>query len=305
MAKDRPILGWGPDTFGYLAPTYQTQKFVDAFGPNQVINAAHNTFLQTLATKGVLGLAALLFFLVWLALRSIGAWRNTRARERTDEGWREHRLMLTAALGATLGVLLQNSFNVELLGVNIVLWAMAGVVSTVALAVGVPVGLNPARIVRVTPFDETATPQPAASAEPTPGTPLRRRGAARDRRGRGRRARVVLHHVVARRSLLPGRDRRHGRAHLGHALVGVAVSSRELDAPPLRRRDEAEHVRVALPAERGELHPSDAGRVEPRSLPTTSPGSRRVRAMFQTAVDRGPRDPVPLSSYARSARSVA
>ena len=81
MAKDRPLLGWGPDTFGYLAPKYQTQKFVDAFGPDQVINAAHNTFLQTLATKGVLGLAALLFFLVWLALRSVGrVAQRTRAR---------------------------------------------------------------------------------------------------------------------------------------------------------------------------------------------------------------------------------
>ena len=100
------------------------------------------------------GSAALLFFLVWLALRSVGAWRNARARERSDEGWREHRLMLTAALGAIVGVLLQNSFNVELLGVNIVLWAMAGVVSVVALAVGVPACLSPARIVRVTPFDE-------------------------------------------------------------------------------------------------------------------------------------------------------
>ncbi|HMK12114.1 MAG TPA: O-antigen ligase family protein, partial [Acidimicrobiales bacterium] len=149
MAGDRPLLGWGPDTFGYLSPKYQTQKFVDAFGPDQVINAAHNTFLQTLATKGVLGLAALLFFLAWLALRAIGAWRNVRARERTDEGWREERLMLTAALGAFVGVVLQSSFNVELLGINVVLWSMAGAVCAVALAAGVPVCLNPVRIVRV------------------------------------------------------------------------------------------------------------------------------------------------------------
>ena len=72
MAADRPLLGWGPDTFGYMAPTYQTQKFVDAFGPDQVINGAHNTFAQTLATKGILGLAALLFFLVWLGLARVG-----------------------------------------------------------------------------------------------------------------------------------------------------------------------------------------------------------------------------------------
>ena len=52
MASDRPLLGWGPDTFGYLSPTYQTQKFVDAFGPDQTINGAHNTFLQTLANEG-------------------------------------------------------------------------------------------------------------------------------------------------------------------------------------------------------------------------------------------------------------
>src|SRR6185295_1591421 len=143
-----PLLGWGPDTFGYMAPTYQTQKFVDAFGPDQVINGAHNTFAQTLATKGILGLAALLFFLVWLGLRAWGGWRHVRARERANPEWREQRLILTAAIGAAVGVLLQNSFNVEILGINVVLWAMAAAVSVVALGAGVPVGLNPAAILR-------------------------------------------------------------------------------------------------------------------------------------------------------------
>ncbi len=126
MAADRPLLGWGPDTFGYMSPTYQTQKFVDAFGPDQVINGAHNTFAQTLATKGILGLAALFFFLVWLWLRAWGGWRHVRARERANPEWREQRLVLTAAIGAAVGVLLQNSFNVEIIGINVVLWAMAG-----------------------------------------------------------------------------------------------------------------------------------------------------------------------------------
>ena len=236
MAKDRPLLGWGPDTFGYLAPKYQTQKFVDAFGPDQVINGAHNTFVQTLATKGVLGLGALLFFLVWLALRSVGAWRNARARERSDEDRREHRLMLTAALGAIVGVLLQNSFNVELLGVNIVLWAMAGVVSVVALAVGVPVCLSPAAH-RASDAVRRRRPRRSGTAATQGLSALGRGGAARDRRGRRGRALVVREHVVARRPLVPGCDRRHRRAHVGReALVDCATTHRELDADPVPRR---------------------------------------------------------------------
>ena len=236
MAKDRPVLGWGPDTYGYLAPTYQTQKFVDAFGPNQVINGAHNTFLQTVATKGVLGLAALFFFLVWLALRSVGAWRNARARERTDEGWREHRLMLTAALGATAGVLLQSSFNVELLGINIVFWAMAAVVSVVALAVGVPVGLNPAswfashrptRPRQPSRRDRTRTSLPAYAGRSAPRHRRRRRGRARGSRapGGGPTGRS------SPRSTAPS------RSASGEPVVDGAGADRPLDVARLPPRD--------------------------------------------------------------------
>jgi putative inorganic carbon (hco3(-)) transporter len=299
MAKDRPILGWGPDTFGYLAPTYQTQKFVDAFGPNQVINAAHNTFLETLATKGVLGLGALLFFLAWLALRAIGAWRNTRARERTDEGWREHRLMLTAALGAAVGVLLQNSFNVELLGINIVLWAMAGVVSVVALSVGVPVGLNPARIVRVTPFDETASPEPARQ----PNRRQARRSGAAVPLAIGA---VVVVALAWFSSTWWRADRSYQAAIDGTValtsgkLTSSAAQTRVVNST-LRHFDDAtkentSESRYALSEANFILQTLAATNA---LTPENVTGLAPVRTMLQTAVDRGPRDPVPLSSYAR------
>jgi len=298
MAKDRPLLGWGPDTYGYLAPKYQTQKFVDAFGPDQVINAAHNTFLQTLATKGVLGLGALLFFLVWLALRSVGAWRNARARERSDDGWREHRLMLTAALGAIVGVLLQNSFNVELLGVNIVLWAMAGVVSVVALAVGVPVCLSPARIVRVTPFDEGALAEPARQ----PRKVSRRSGVAVPL--------AIGAVVVVALSWFASTWWRADRSFQA-AIDGTA---RLTSGEKLSSAAQSRIVNSTL----SEFHDASRGNTSESRYPVAEAtfvlqalaasnsltaenlsGLAPVEAMLQTAVDRAPRDPVPLSAYAR------
>ena len=93
--------------------------------PDQVING-YNMFVQTLATKGRARArrTPLLPRVAHVGRSARGARHGPR--KRSDEGWREHRLMLTAMLGAIVGVLLQNSFNVELLGVNIVLWAMCG-----------------------------------------------------------------------------------------------------------------------------------------------------------------------------------
>ena len=296
MAKDRPLLGWGPDTFGYLAPKYQTQKFVDAFGPDQVINGAHNTFVQTLATKGVLGLGALLFFLVWLALRSVGAWRNARARERSDEGWREHRLMLTAALGAIVGVLLQNSFNVELLGVNIVLWAMAGVVSVVALAVGVPVCLSPARIVRVTPFDESALAE-----------------TARQPRKVARRSGVVVPLaigavVVVALSWFASTWWRADRSFQAAIDGTVELTSGEKLSSTAQQRIVNSTLTQFHDASRGNTsesrYPIAEANFVLQALAATNAltadnvsGLAPVKAMLQSAVDRAPRDPVPLSAY--------
>ncbi len=298
MAGDRPLLGWGPDTYGYLSPTYQTQKFVDAFGPNQVINGSHNTFLQTLATKGVLGLAALLFFLVWLALRSIGAWRNARARERTDEGWREHRLMLTAALGATAGVLLQSSFNVELLGINIVLWAMAAVVSVVALAVGVPVGLNPGKLVRVASSDETAPVEPVrphtrrASRRTPVGVPL-----------------AIGAIVVVVGAWFASTWWRADRSFQSAIDGTFALASGSLSSPAQARvvRSTLKDFHDATKGNTSESrYPLSEANFILQTLAATNAltadnvtGLAPVRDMLQTAVDRAPRDPVPLSSYGR------
>ena len=298
MAADRPLLGWGPDTFGYMAPTYQTQKFVDAFGPDQVINGAHNTFAQTLATKGILGLAALLFFLAWLGLRSWGGWRHVRARERANPEWREQRLVLTAAIGAAVGVLLQNSFNVEILGINVVLWAMAAAVSVVALGAGVPVGLNPAAILRVEPAEE-AVPLEA------PRRPHRRptrRGSIALPLGI---ATVVVLALSWFASTWWRADRSYQLAVEGSAVLAQPDSSsaeqtRALNSTLKAFRDAAKQNTVESRYPLTEATFQLGVLAAANALNTDNVQAlAQTEGLLQNTIDRGPRDPVSLASYGR------
>ncbi len=146
------------------------------------------------------------------ALRAWGGWRHVRARERTNPEWREQRLVLTAAIGAAVGVLLQNSFNVEIIGINVVLWATAAAVSVVALGAGVPVSLNPAAIMRVAADRRTRAARAAAPPAPATRSPQHDRSALGDRCGRRPRALVVRVDVVAGGSLVPAGRRGEQRA---------------------------------------------------------------------------------------------
>jgi len=71
---DRPVLGWGPGSAGsgYLA-TATTSEVEDA---GRRWSDAHDLFLETAVTSGVLGLAALAWLVVVLSARSLRAERD-------------------------------------------------------------------------------------------------------------------------------------------------------------------------------------------------------------------------------------
>jgi len=76
--KEKPILGWGPFNYVYaFNEKYQgTQMRHNAFGETWFDNA-HNFFLDTLATQGILGfLAYVALFVVALFLLVRGYWRG-------------------------------------------------------------------------------------------------------------------------------------------------------------------------------------------------------------------------------------
>jgi tetratricopeptide (TPR) repeat protein len=57
--RDRPLLGWGPDSFAAAYPNYRTGDPAGAPG-NQPESSAHNWLLEASATTGILGALALL-----------------------------------------------------------------------------------------------------------------------------------------------------------------------------------------------------------------------------------------------------
>lgn len=76
MTRDRPLFGWGMDSYPYVFLLYNTQK------PNSdrlpvVYHDAHTDWLQALAEHGYLGTAAL-FLCAWVPLRKLrgAAWRD-------------------------------------------------------------------------------------------------------------------------------------------------------------------------------------------------------------------------------------
>jgi putative inorganic carbon (HCO3(-)) transporter len=72
LIASRPLIGYGPDTFGMVFPRFEERQF-----PQQ-LDKAHAETLQIAATQGVLGLGAY----VWLLIAFIRAfWRGRRAHE--------------------------------------------------------------------------------------------------------------------------------------------------------------------------------------------------------------------------------
>lgn len=76
---ENPILGSGPDTFIYTFRKWKTPRYVQFAGPRNTQAHAHSDILQYLATLGIMGTAAYLFF--WGSL-FVALWR----REDSDSG---------------------------------------------------------------------------------------------------------------------------------------------------------------------------------------------------------------------------
>ncbi len=226
-----------------------------------------------------------------------------RARERLAGEWRDQRLLLTAAVGAATVVLLQSSFNVELLGINVALWAMAAVVSVIALGAGVTVGLSPRAILHVDEPDRAVTLEP-------PRRPHRRPA----RRASIAVPAIVAGVVVVALSWFASTWWRAERSFQA-AIEGTntLVGATQTESPD--QADSAEQARVlrstlsAFGDARSQntievLYPLsevqfEIGVLDAANAVTTenAAGLQPIRDLLQNAVDRAPRDPVPLSTY--------
>jgi O-antigen ligase len=135
-AMDKPIFGWGLDTFRTVFLKYQGMEFFKRYGPNQVANGPHNVFISWLFSAGLLGFAAFLWILgatFGAALRAIricskaevAAEKASRRSGVTAWPFKEWRLLVGGCAVGVLSYLVSQSFNVNQIGITFLFYTLA------------------------------------------------------------------------------------------------------------------------------------------------------------------------------------
>jgi len=139
LVAERPLLGWGPETYVFTFPQFIDAEFEREVGRTVIPDRAHNLFLDVAATTGFLGVVA------FLAVVTLVARGVTRDRQRDP---------LTVGLaGACVAYLVQLQFSISLPDLDAIFWLLAGV----ALAAATPARVQSSSV---------APTQPAAAAVP-------------------------------------------------------------------------------------------------------------------------------------------
>ena len=122
----RPVLGWGIGAFreGYDRSKSDPLKRLEAVG-GRTADQAHNYYLETLAERGVLGLAAFLTFVALCAAAGLAAFR---------EGTPDSRLLAAGLLASVAALLVHAALedNVSLVPHGTLLFANLGLLVAVA-----------------------------------------------------------------------------------------------------------------------------------------------------------------------------
>ncbi len=123
---ERPLLGWGPDTFRLVSRIFQTRKYT-SIAPTVVADNVHNFLLQIGSGTGFLGLLAMILFLgsiFYEALRLIFAPSETELEN-------ERKLIMNMGiLFAGIAYFINLLFNVSIVGSSLIWWLMMAAVLT-------------------------------------------------------------------------------------------------------------------------------------------------------------------------------
>lgn len=118
---DRPLFGWGPEQFGAAFDRYFNPEMISAAGsPESHFDRSHNIFVDALAMQGVVGLAAMLFFLgalFWAA----------------KPFWRREKIVGAMLVAALVAYVVQGMFIFDTFGVYLALFLTAFVLAPPAV----------------------------------------------------------------------------------------------------------------------------------------------------------------------------
>lgn len=123
---EHPIIGSGPDTFGYVFRRYKTVRFMETSGWDKIQMHAHNDIVQMATTTGTVGL--LVYLWLWMTILIKGRKRLEIQRGDTLAGVGDSdSVILRAAWYASLlALFVQNQFNFSTVGTSSIAAIFAG-----------------------------------------------------------------------------------------------------------------------------------------------------------------------------------
>jgi O-antigen ligase len=116
---ERPIFGWGADTFRLLFPMFKPREYVEAAGYLSVADNVHNYPLQLASGIGIPG--ALLFY------GAVGVALVSAARTSFAKGTAGRSLVLAGFWAAVAGYVVHLMFGLSVTGSTIMMWLALGV----------------------------------------------------------------------------------------------------------------------------------------------------------------------------------
>jgi putative inorganic carbon (HCO3(-)) transporter len=114
----RPLLGYGPETFGLVFTRVFPPELVYVQGRAVLVDRAHNLILDTLVSTGIVGLLA------FVALVATSLTVGVRRFAQTTERW--VRIVLAAALAAAVGHLAETQFSFPVTTTAALFWLALG-----------------------------------------------------------------------------------------------------------------------------------------------------------------------------------
>ncbi|MBI5230680.1 MAG: O-antigen ligase family protein [Coriobacteriales bacterium] len=132
--KDRPIFGFGADTFRLIFPKYKPEAYVEAAGYLSVADNVHDYPLQLAAGVGIPGMLLFYAIFAWAAIRSAAS----VFRRPKPEAWTltnaDSRVLLGGFWAACAAYITLLFFGLSVTGTSLFLWiAMAVVLSPTAI----------------------------------------------------------------------------------------------------------------------------------------------------------------------------
>ncbi|HHY71909.1 MAG TPA: O-antigen ligase family protein [Bacillus bacterium] len=120
-AMQRPILGYGFDTFSYIFPQDDIGKIAGIGNYEETVDKPHNMFLGVLIGSGIISLIVFILLVILILLSAVNIlWQQRKIDNKK-------KALIVALFTTSIAYLVQGLFNDSVIGLAVIYWILFGV----------------------------------------------------------------------------------------------------------------------------------------------------------------------------------